>query len=105
MIMKTNHLDEHLANKRRQIMKNVNKLKADLGLIEAAPDGWITSEWMGKHMNMTARNARNIFRGWQDKGMCDVAFFTIKAGMTIRPVPHYKLNPKIAKAYGLPKSK
>lgn len=103
--MKTKLLDEHLAIKRRQIMKNVNKLKTKLGWSESVPKGWITAEQMAKHLSMTSRNARVIFKEWSEKGMCEVAMFTIQAGLSIRPVPHYRLSPKIAKAYGLPKHK
>lgn len=94
--MDTRDLDKLMAQRRR-----VAALKAKVGLMEAPTKGWMTMEAIGKQLRVSPRAALQKMAPWIDAGMVQTKTFCIQRRMITRPIPHYKLNPEVAKAYGI----
>jgi len=94
--MKTAKLDKHA-----QISQRLAALKADLGANDTAPPGWITTAQLAVILGMTQRNAWCQLKEWIEKGLCKVGRFKTRTQQTFRYSPHYLLDERVAKAYGI----
>lgn len=96
--MKTRDLDEQLKARRK-----VAALRAKLKLDEAPPPGWITCAQFAIHLDKSHRWAWEQLQGWITRGMCEVKKFKVMTPLSYKHLPHYRLKPEVAEAYGLPK--
>ena len=94
--MNTKALDQHARMRRR-----IAKLRAEFEPDCQPPPGWITSQTFAKHLGTTQRRAYEVLLDWHDKGHCELKKYKTHTAQHYRFVIHYKLSPKVAKAYGL----
>lgn len=94
--MDTRDLDKLMEQRRK-----VAALKAKVGILEAPPKGWFTMETIGKQLGVSPRAALQKMAPWIDAGMVQTKTFRIQRRIITKPIPHYKLDPQVAKAYGI----
>jgi len=94
--MKTAKLDRHA-----EIARRVAALKADLGAEDTAPPGWITTAQLASSLDITQRAAWGHLKEWIAKGMCKVGRFKTRTQQHFRYMPHYLLDERVARAYGI----
>ena len=70
---------------------------------EKVPPGWHTCKAIEKLTGYSQRGANMIVLKMLEAGDVEVRKFKIRTGQVIRPVPHYRFNPRAAKALGLDK--
>lgn len=86
----------------RVMLRKIAAVRLKKGIDKPAPPGWITTKTLAKLLNRSGRWARDTVAEWCRANLCKVEHF--KSVCTIRSmvVPHYLLDPEVAKAYGLP---
>lgn len=94
--MDTNDLDKIMEQRRK-----VAALKAKVGIWETPPKGWMTMEAIAKQLGVTVRGAQYKMNPWIDAGLIQVKTYRIQSRVISKPTPHYKLDPQVAKAYGI----
>lgn len=95
-VMDTKDLDSQMSQRRR-----IAALKAKVGLWEAPGKGWHTMDAIAKQMGLGNRAAQYTLKPWIEKGMVEIKSFRIQNRVIACQVPHYKLHPAVAKAYGI----
>lgn len=72
---------------------NWNKLiEAAMAAPDKVPPDWLTCAQIAVKLNKTRSRMAQILRAAAENNAIEVRKFKIKAGQTVRPVPHYRLK-------------
>lgn len=102
--MNTKHIDQHLSKNRQKIERRLNELQVELGCFKKPGPEWITTKQLAAVLGCTDRNAHMHIADWKAKGLLlETDKFKIPTNFSYRFVIHYRLHPKVLKAYGITK--
>lgn len=100
--MNTKQIEHNIAQKRQTIERKLARLQGELGCYEKPGPEWITTKHLAKILGCTDRNAHMHIANWKAKGfLLGTAKFKTETNFSYRFLIHYKLHPKVLKAYGI----